>query len=99
MYRKVVTLMDNTKTIFNAIVALVGTLATWLFGGWDIALMILVVFMVLDFLSGWIAAIINNNLDSHVGFKGIVKKSLILFVLIIAVLLDRLIGNQWTFRT
>lgn len=91
--------MDNSKTIFNAIVALVGTLATWLFGGWDIALGILVTFIVIDYLTGLIVAFIHKAVDSRIGFKGIVKKSLILFVFIIAVLLDRLIGNQWTFRT
>lgn len=91
--------MDNSKTIFNALVALVGTVFTWLFGGWDIALGILVTFIVIDYLTGLIVAFINKQVDSRIGFKGIVKKSLILFVLIIAVLLDRLIGNQWTFRT
>ncbi|NLZ52822.1 MAG: phage holin family protein [Thermoanaerobacteraceae bacterium] len=91
--------MDNTKTIFNALVALVGTVATWLFGGWDLALMILVAFIIIDYLTGLIVAFINKAVDSRIGFRGIIKKTLILFALIVAVLLDRLIGNQWTFRT
>lgn len=90
----------NDNNILKSMFAMICTFFTYLFGGWDTALIALVVFMVLDFLSGWIAAIINNKLDSHVGFKGILKKSLILSVLIIAVLLDRLLNNDiWVFRT
>ena len=92
--------MGNTKTIFNSIVALVGTVATWLFGGWDIALMILVAFIIIDYLTGLIVAFINKEVDSKIGFKGILKKTLILFALIVAVLLDRLINQgTWVSRT
>ena len=91
--------MDNSKTIFNSIVAFVGTVVTWLFGGWDIALGILVTFIVIDYITGLIVAFINKEVDSKIGFKGILKKSLILIVLIVSVLLDRLLASEWTFRT
>ena len=91
--------MNNTRTIFNTIIAGVGIWATWLFGSWDIAIQVLVAFMIIDQVTGVIVAYINNEIDSRVGFKGILKKVLILIALIVAVLLDRLMGVEWTFRT
>lgn len=89
----------NNKTIFNFTIATVGTLASWLFGEWDLTIKILASFMILDYITGVIVACIRGEVDSRVGFKGILKKSLILVVLIVGVLLDRLIGSEWTFRT
>lgn len=84
----------------SGITAIVGTLLTWLFGGWDLALSVLVAFMLIDYLTGLLRGYITDKLSSNIGFKGIAKKSVILIVLIVAVLLDRLInGSTWIFRT
>ena len=91
--------MDSTRAIFNGVVAFIGVVATWLFGGWDLALKVLIVFIALDYVTGVIVAFINKEIDSKIGFKGILKKSLILIVLIVGVLLDRLLASEWTFRT
>jgi toxin secretion/phage lysis holin len=91
--------MDSTRAVFNSIVAFVGITYTWLFGGWDLALMVLVVFIALDYITGVIVAFTNKEIDSKIGFRGILKKSLILIVLIVSVLLDRLLASEWTFRT
>lgn len=81
-------------------VAILGTILTWLFGAWDTAFMVLICFMVLDYLAGLNKAYINKQLSSSIGFRGIAKKSVIFIVLIVSVLLDRLIGTgQWFFRT
>lgn len=90
--------MEN-KTIFNSIFAVVGTFLTWIFGGWDLAIQILVSFMVIDYITGIIVAYINKEVDSRVGFRGICKKLLTMVILIVAVLLDRLFGQGWIFRT
>lgn len=85
---------------FNGIVALVATFFTYLFGSWDLALQVLIVFMVLDYGTGVLYAFLNNQLNSEVGFKGLVKKLMILVVLIIGVMLDRILGTgTWVFRT
>lgn len=84
----------------SSLVAILGTVFTWLFGGWDIALLVLIVFMIMDYITGLARGAINRKLSSDVGFRGIAKKSVILVVLIVAVLLDRLINDgQWIFRT
>lgn len=92
--------MKKMKIEFNSIVAMFATVATYLFGGWDVALITLVVFMVLDYMTGVIIAINNKTLSSAVGMKGLSKKFLIILILIGAVCLDRLMSNEaYIFRT
>lgn len=85
---------------FKSIIAVIGTGVTYAFGTWDTALTVLITFMVLDYLTGLMCGMYNKELSSSVGFKGLIKKCLILIVLIVAVLLDRLINEgTWVFRT
>lgn len=92
--------MDNLINYLKGVVAIVGTTLTWLFGAWDTALMVLVCFMVLDYCTGVIRAFINKEVSSDIGLKGIARKTVILIVLIVAVLLDRLLNTgTWVFRT
>lgn len=85
---------------FNALVAVVATFFTYVFGSWDLALQVLIVFMILDYGTGVLYAFLNNQLNSEVGFKGLVKKMMILVVLIIGVMVDRILGTgNWVFRT
>lgn len=88
------------RQIFNAIVAGLGGGLTYIFGGWDTPLTVLVLFMCIDYGTGLISATIQNKLNSKIGFRGIAKKACILTVLIAAVLLDRLLNKgTWVFRT
>ncbi len=88
------------EKIFNSCVAVIATFFTYLFGGWDVALSILITFMILDYITGVIWAYIQKNLNSEVGFKGLVKKCTILIVLIVGAMLDRLLNSgEWVFRT
>lgn len=89
--------MNTEKLSF--IGSAVGTLFTWLFGKWEIGLQILVTCMVLDYITGLLCGAKEKELSSKVGFKGLKKKFTIIIILILAVLLDRLIGQGWIFRT
>ena len=92
--------MKKMEKVFNSIVAVIATFFTNLFGGWDIALIVLVAFMVLDYATGMMWAYIQKTLNSQIGFRGLIKKCMILVVLIIAVLLDRMINSGTAvFRT
>ena len=92
--------MDNLSNYLKGVVAIVGTALTWLFGAWDTALMVLVCFMALDYCTGVVRAFINKEVSSDIGLKGIARKTVILIVLIVAVLLDRLLNTgTWVFRT
>lgn len=76
------------------------TFLTWVFGGWDMPVLVLLGCIGLDYLSGVLVAWNKKELSSEIGRKGLTKKFMIILVLIFAVLLDRLIGNgTWVFRT
>lgn len=88
------------KSLFNTVIATVGTLITWLFGAWDLAAKVLITFMALDYGMGVTKGYVFKCLSSDVGLKGLTRKASIFVVLIVAVLLDRLTGTgQWIFRT
>ena len=72
------------KQIWNwiqTVVAAAGALMGWFLGGLDGFLYALIAFVVLDYITGVICAIVDKNLCSNIGAKGILKKILI-FVLV-----------------
>lgn len=75
-------------------IALVGGFLTALLGGWDVALKVLVLFVVLDYTTGLVAAYLNQELNSKVGFKGIAKKILLFVPIVVAYQLDLLLGQE-----
>ena len=91
--------MENITEKIGVLVAGVGTLLTWLFGGWEVGLQILITCMVLDYIMGLMVGYKNKELNSKIGFNGLKRKFTILIILILAVLLDRLLGQEWIFRT
>ena len=84
----------------SAMTAFFGTAFTWLFGSWDLALSALITAMAVDYLTGVTrSAITGDGINSEKGFEGLLKKLTILYVVILAVLIDRLIGQGWVFRS
>ncbi len=71
-----------------AITAVGGWLGYFL-GGLDGMLIALLVFMVLDYITGIMCAIVDKKLSSAVGFKGICKKVLILMLVGMAHVVDQ----------
>ena len=71
-----------------AITALGGWLGYWL-GGMDGLLIALIVFAVLDYISGLMVAIEAKALSSAVGFKGICRKVLMFALVGVGAVLDQ----------
>ena len=57
-------------------------------GGMDGMLIALIVFMVLDYITGLMCAVMDKKLSSAVGFRGICKKVLILMLVGVAHIVD-----------
>ena len=57
-------------------------------GGLDGLLIALIIFMVLDYVTGIMCAVLDKTLSSRVGFRGIFKKALILIMVGIANVVD-----------
>lgn len=84
--------------IISGIVAVFGGLVNYLWGGWDMALRTLLLFMVLDYILGVICGFMEKELSSEVAFKGIFKKITILIVVAVAVSIDSTINAQGLIR-
>lgn len=91
------------KNIINAIqlafTALGGWLG-WFLGGPDGFIYALIAFVVIDYLTGIMCAVVNKQLSSEVGFKGIFRKVLIFMLVGVGNIIDKqLIGDGSVLRT
>ena len=87
---------DFLKRIFAAICTLVG----FLFGSADGLIVALIVLIVMDYISGVVAAIVEKKLSSEIGAKGIAKKVFMLLIVAVANIVDiNVIGEGNTLRT
>lgn len=91
------------KDIINAVqiaFAAIGGFFGWFFGGLDGFIYALIYFVVIDYLTGLMASVIEKNLSSEVGFHGIFKKVLIFMLVGIGSIVDRqIIGDGSVLRT
>ena len=84
------------------IAGVVGGVFAALLGGWDSALATLIIFMVIDFATGVIAAAMGKSkhsksgkLSSKAGWIGLAKKFCILLMVVVAVRMDIMIGTTY----
>lgn len=62
-------------------------------GSFDNLLIALIIFITIDYITGVIKAIINKQYSSEIGFKGISKKVLMIFMVAMATQIDLLLNN------
>ena len=84
--------MTDIFTWVKIFVAGICGMFTYIFGGMDTVLQVLVILMVIDYITGVSAAICKKVLSSHTGFTGIMKKITILCVVACAHLLGNAMG-------
>jgi toxin secretion/phage lysis holin len=93
----------NVKFEVLAVIGVVGGFLAKLLGGWDVALSALILFMTIDYLTGFMVAAVFKNSpksetgasNSHAGFKGLCKKGVVLLIVMIALKLDELAGFDY----
>ena len=90
------------KDEISTIAGLIGGFIATLLGGWDSALITLVIFMAIDFTTGLIAAALGKSkhswtgrLSSKAGWYGLAKKFCTLLIIVVAVRIDILIGTTY----
>lgn len=84
-------------------VGVVGSLIASAFGGWTASLTTLLIFMAIDYFSGLIVAGVFHNspktetgaLESKAGFKGLIRKCMILLFVLIGYRLDVVAGTAY----
>ena len=85
------------------IVGVVGSFIASLFGGWDTALVTLMIFMAVDYITGLAVAGVchkspktdGGTLESRAGWKGLCRKGMTLLVVLVACRLDLIMGSNF----
>lgn len=91
------------KSTICTAVGVVGSFVASLFGGWDAALVTLLIFMGVDYVTGLIVAGVfhtspkteNGALESRAGWKGLCRKGVTLLVVLVACRLDMVMGSNF----
>lgn len=86
-----------------SIIGVIGSFIASLFGGFDAALVTLLIFMGIDYMTGLIVAGVfhtskktkNGALESRAGWKGLCRKGVTLLVVLVACRLDLIMGSSF----
>lgn len=84
-------------------IGIIGSFIASLFGGWDAALITLIAFMGIDYITGLLVAGVfhksqkteNGSLESLAGWKGLCRKGVSLLIVLVACRLDMVIGSSF----
>ena len=92
--------MKALETNIQIGITAIGGCLGWLLGGLDGFIYALLAFVVIDYVTGVMVAVLERKLSSEVGFRGIFKKVLILAMVGIGNIIDvQLIKNGSAIRT
>lgn len=92
--------MKEIWTYIQMAFAAIGGWLGWFLGGFDGFLYALVTFVVIDYVTGLMCAILEKKLSSVIGARGILKKVVIFTLVGVAHIIDsRIIGDGSAIRT
>lgn len=87
------------EKIYSIVVGSLLTALTFLFGEWTHVLTLLAVILFFEMATGLGKAFVNETVDSRIMFKGLIKKSAIFVVIVIAHFFDILMHTGIAFQT
>ena len=87
------------KETFSTVAGMVAGMVSWMTGGFDMPVLVLVICMGVDYLTGLIVAGVfhtspktsGGGLDSRVGWKGLARKFVTLLIVVVANLVDQML--------
>lgn len=92
--------MKNLINTFQLIFTAMGGYMGWFLGGIDGFMYALITFVVIDYVTGLMVAVLEKKLSSEIGFRGIFKKVLIFTFVGIGNIIDvHLLKNGSAIRT
>ena len=86
--------MNNILKIIKVVFGMLSGILAYLFGGADTLMWTLVFCIVADYITGVMSAIYQRKLNSHIGYRGILKKIGILVTVALGQLIGRLVGAE-----
>ena len=84
--------MENLMTWFKLVCGAIAGLFSYLFGGLDMLFYALLVCIAVDYVTGVLAALYEKKLNSETGFRGILKKVVILCIVVLAHMIENAAG-------
>ena len=95
--------LTETKAAVMTGAGVIGGMISQAFGGWDAALITLLLFMAVDYLSGLIVAGVfqasdksaSGSLSSIACWQGLLKKGMTLIIVLVAARLDIVLGTAF----
>lgn len=85
-----------------SVLGVIGSYVSLLFGGWSDAMTTLLIFMVIDYITGLCVAVAGRSdktktggLNSKIGYIGLLRKGMIMLMLIVASRLDLLLDSTF----
>lgn len=91
--------MTRAQVEVGSITAVLGTFLTYLLGELDKAFLALLIFIAVDYITGWSAAWYSSKLSSLKGWRGIVKKVMMLALVLVANQIDMVLNLESTTRS
>lgn len=92
--------MKEIWSIIQAAISSIGAGLGYYLGGWDGFLYALLAFVIIDYITGIMCAVLDKKLSSEIGFRGIFKKVLIFSLVAIGHIVDQsVIGEGSVIRT
>ena len=91
------------KSTILCTVGAIGTIISNIFGGWSAAMTTLLIFMAIDYITGFVVAAVfhkskksaNGSLESRAGFKGLCRKGVMLLIVLLGCRLDLIFGSNY----
>lgn len=85
------------------IIGLIGSYIASLFGGWDSGMKTLIIFMLVDYITGLVVAGVfhkstktkNGRLDSKIGWKGLSRKFVTTLFVLLGARIDLMAGSSY----
>lgn len=90
--------MERYLNTITMLLSIFGGIVVRLLGGLDQLLDVFLFLNIVDFITGWIKAIATKELSSRIGMLGIAKKVTMLFVVAVAVRVEKVVGNNLPIR-
>lgn len=95
--------LTETKVAIMTGAGVIGGMISQAFGGWDAALITLLIFMAIDYVSGLIVAGVfqasdksaSGSLSSIACWQGLLKKGMTLVIVLVAARLDIVLGTAF----
>ncbi|HAP4603854.1 TPA: phage holin family protein [Enterococcus faecalis] len=90
--------MERYLNTITMLLSIFGGIVVRLLGGLDQLLDVFLFLIIVDFITGWIKAIATKELSSRIGMLEIAKKVTMLFVVAVAVRVEKVVGNNLPIR-